>query len=319
MAGRLTRLLPPLALFTGVFLFGVALLALGLEAAGEEPQPLEPSSFTSANDTAILAYPIKTFAFGSNRVEVSYAFPDEPGNAYVVDCADLAAMRRGEPPEAPLLAFTQLQEGEFVVSQQTLPMQYNRRSTTDSETGTPRACEPAIVFSWSIHGGDATANRPTTSVAHYQTAFDREGYWKLLLLMTTGASFALIGGLTWGRPRAASTQLPGSDDSPLEVLRRSLDRMGGQLERTRRHLLLAGVLGVFLWYPILVPWTWRQALQTSDNNLFPWAVAGLTLAFLLVLTGLWAREIQRLDRELVAWRARMRELRDRENSLTETL
>lgn len=319
MAGSPLRLLLPFALLLGVVLFGIALLALGIEAAGEDPQPLDPSSLTTANGTAVLAYPIKSFASGSNRVQVSYAFPNEPGDAYVVHCEDLDAMRRGEAPAEPLLAFTQLREGRFVATEQTLPVEYGSRFRGDPSLGVSRGCEPAVAFSWSATGGDPAANRPAASVTLHHTAFDAGRYWLLLLLMTAGASLALVGGLAWARPRAASAPLPGSDDSPIEVLRASLDRMGGQLERTRRHLLLAGVLGLFLWYPILVPWTWRQAQRTSDNPLFPWAVAGLTLAFLAVLTGLWARELHRLDRELVAWRARMSQLRERENSLMETL
>jgi hypothetical protein len=94
--------------------------------------------------------------------------------------------------------------------------------------------------------------------------------------------------------------------------------MGEQLERARRHLLYAGVLGVVLWYPVLVPWAWNQASRTSDSPLFPWGVGVLTLAFLLVLTLLWARELHRLDRELLAWRSRMAELRKRESGLMET-
>ena len=319
MASRTLRLLLPLALLPGVFLFGVALLALGIESAGTDPQPLDPSSLTTANGTAVLAYPIKNFASGSSRVQVSYAFPHEPGDAYVVHCEDLDAMRRGEAPAEPLLAFTQLREGKFAATEQTLPVEYSSRFRGDPSLGASRGCEPAVAFSWSVTGGDPTANRPTAGVTLRHAAFDAGRYWVLFLLMTTGASLVLVGGLAWAGQRAGTAQLPGSDNGPLEVLRASLDSMGGQLERTRRHLLLAGVLGLFLWYPILVPWTWRQAERTSDNALFPWGIAGLTLAFLAVLTGLWARELHRLDRELVAWRARMSELRERENGLMETL
>jgi hypothetical protein len=139
------------------------------------------------------------------------------------------------------------------------------------------------------------------------------------MLMVGGALLALFGGLAWARvlgPRAVSAP---AQDSTVEALRGSLDRMGEQLERTRRHLLFAGVLGVFLWYPILVPWAWQQAARASDDPLVPWAVAAMTIAFLLALTLLWAREFLALDRELNAWRGRLRELRSREQAFMDTL
>jgi len=112
---------------------------------------------------------------------------------------------------------------------------------------------------------------------------------------------------------------PPAEDSTVEALRASLDRMGEQLERTRKHLLLAGILGVFLWYPFLVPWAWQQAARSSDDPVVPWGVAAMTLAFLVVLTILWAREFLHLDRELNAWRGRIGELRDREEHLMDAL
>ena len=79
------------------------------------------------------------------------------------------------------------------------------------------------------------------------------------------------------------------------------------------------MLGVFLWYPILVPWAWQQAARASDVPIFPWAIAAMTLVFLLVLTVLWAREFARLDRELHGWRDRLKELRERETHLMDKL
>ncbi len=79
------------------------------------------------------------------------------------------------------------------------------------------------------------------------------------------------------------------------------------------------MLGIFLWYPFLVPWTWRQAALASDDPVLPWAVAAATLVFLIALTILWAREFLRVDRELTGWRGRMGELRRREEGLMSAL
>lgn len=317
MAGRIARRLPPVALFAGVALFALGLFVLGVEATGEEPRPLEPGSLTASNGTAVLAYPTRAVIAGSMRVEVSYAYPDAPGSAYYLDCLDLAAVRRGEAPGAPLLSFTGLQEGTFVISSQTVPVPDAPVLTPDPRTGVPRACDPAVAFVWAVGGDDPSQNQPTATVDLYYGSFDAGRYWVLLAVMAAGALLALLGGLAWARTR--TTSLPAAGDDPLGIMRASLDRLGEQMERTRRYLLFAGVFGVFLWYPVLVPWTWKQAKLTSDNSLFAWAVGALTLTFLVVLTALWARELHRLDRELVAWRARMAELRQRETNLMDTL
>ena len=248
----------------------------------------------------------------------SYAFPAAPGDVYVVACDALDPMRRGETPAAPWLAFTHVQEGSFVISQQTLPPDARRAMIVDPRSGIVSYCDPVLAFRWGTDGGDPDANAPAVEVAYRSAAFDQGRSWLLLVLMTAGSTLALVGGLARARHRAQGPP-PSTEESPIEVLRASLERMGEQLETTRRHLLFAGVLGVFLWYPVLVPWAWRQAAQTGVGALFPWAVAGLTLVFLGILTLLWARALHGLDRELSAWRSRMAELRKREAGLLETL
>lgn len=318
MAGALRRSLATLALAAGLLLFGVGLLALGIEAAEEDPRPLDPSSLTAANGTAVLAYHTEYLRSSSRRLEVSYAFPGAPGEVYVLACNALDPVRQGDPPTAPWLAFTHVQEGSFVISTQTLPPDARRALVVDPRSGITSYCDPVIAFRWSIAGNDTAANHPEVGVAYYSTSFDAGRHWVLLVLMTAGSTLALLGGLARARHRAPDLIASG-EESPLEVLRALLERMGEQLEATRRHLLFAGVLGVFLWYPVLVPWAWKRAAHTGVSPLFPWAVAGLTLAFLGVLTLLWAHALYRLDRELVAWRERMAALRARENSLMETL
>jgi hypothetical protein len=317
MAGRIRRWLPLLALSAGIFLFGLSLVVIGIEAAEADPEPLEPSAFTSANGTAMLAYPTKYFGYESQRVEVAYTFPVALGDALVVDCEGYGALLRGERV-TPLLAFTGLKEGAFVVSFQTLPTGAHYDIVVDPQTGARTFCEPVVVFAWQIAGEDATSNRPTASVTLHTTPFDQGRGWVLLVLLTASSVLALLGGLAWAQRRSPGAT-PASDATVVEVLRASLDGMGEQLQRTRRHLQFAGVLGIFLWYPVLVPWAWREAAETDVNAVFPWAIAGLTLIFLIVLTGLWVRELHRLDCEILSWRSRMVELREREVGLLQTL
>lgn len=315
VAGFLRRHIAPLALLAGLFFFGVSLLILGTEATYREAIELEPSSLTLANGTATLVYPVDYFGERTSSINVTYAFPQAPGDAYFVGCEDITRARTGAAPQDPLLAFQRLQQGGFVISRQTIisidPFY------TVQEGRYRYVCDPAVVFLWETTG-DPAANRPAAVVKYHPTGIVGEDFAMLAILMGGSALAALLGGLAWVRGRAPTTG-PATDDSTVEALRSSLERMGAQLERTRRLLLLAGVLGVFLWYPFLVPWTWLQATRATDDPVTPWAAAGLTLVFLLVLTLLWAREFLRLDRELNAWRGRLGELRHREQGLLDEL
>lgn len=317
MAGRLRRLAPPAALFAGLFLFGVSLLVLGTEATDEGSRELHPTSLTATNGTAALVYHAGYFGQRTERIDVEYAFPQAPGEAYFVGCEGLGEVAQGRAPPSPLLAFTNLREGEFVVSQQTVPGRVY--FTTIDDDGRRVPCDPAVVIRWEAPEGDPAANRPEVTVMYHSAQLDGETFALLAFLMAGSALLALLGGLAWARGRASEPRPLGAEDSTVEALRASLDRMGEQLERTRKNFLLAGVLGVFLWYPFLVPWAWQQAARSSDDPVVPWAVAALTLAFLVVLTVLWAREFLRLDRELIAWRSRLGELRSREEHLMDTL
>ena len=315
---RLRRVLPPLALLAGLFFFGLSLLLLGTGATEEASRELDPASLTLTNGSAVLVYPVDYYGYRADYINVTYSFPTDLGDAYFVGCADTGRLRGGHAPTDPVLAFASLREGTFIISHQTIAGK-TILYPIDPETGLrERVCDPAVVFRWDAAADDPSTNRPQVSVVYHSDRLDGEEFGFLAALMGASALVALLGGLAWVRGRTAPTW-PASDDSTVEALRTSLDRMGEQLERTRKLLLLAGVLGVFLWYPFLVPWAWLQAARASDDPVIPWAVAALTLLFLVALTVLWAREFLRLDRELDAWRGRIGELRDKEAHLMDTL
>jgi len=315
VARRKRRILPPIFFVAGLFLFGLALLSLGDQAQEQKPKTMHPSSLTTTNGTSVLVYPVSYFGHRTEYIEVSYTFPAAAGDAYFLGCLDVVQARGGRDPADPMMAFTQLREASFVVSSQTLPPLHPFFSI-DQANNPP--CDPAVVFRWKSDG-DAATNRPTVTILYHASRLTGDGFMFLAMLMGGGALLALLGGVSWIRARSDTLVGPPAGDSTVEALRSSLDQVLLQLERTRRTLLLAGILGVFLWYPFLVPWSWQQAARASESVVIPWGVATLTVGFLGTLTFLWGREFMRLDRQLAVWRGRLDELRARETHLMETL
>lgn len=314
-SGRFRRLLAPGALFLGLAFFGGSVLILGALASQPASTELAPSTLTAANGTGVLLYQVHNYVNYWGKLDVSFSFPQAAGNAYYVACDDFDAVLAGQTPTSPLMKFGPVHNGSFVVSSQTVSP-YDLYSKVDRHLS--GACHVAVAFTWNATGNDPEPNKPTARLVLSETRFTGDAVLTMLALSVGGAMLVLLGGLAWARQRSPP-ELPELAEGTAEALRRSLDRMGAQLERTRRHLLFAGVLGVFLWYPILVPWTWHLTASATDDPLAPWFIAAATLGFLVVLTILWAREFLRLDREVNAWRARMNELREKEEGLYASL
>jgi hypothetical protein len=94
---------------------------------------------------------------------------------------------------------------------------------------------------------------------------------------------------------------------------------GAWLERTRRYLIVSGVLGALVWYPVLVPWAWSLAREGSLLVWSPWiASAGIAL-FLVGMSALWIAHYRRLDREIREWRARLARLKVEERAIIDEL
>lgn len=308
----LRRYLPPIALFGGLALFAVSMFSLAAAYIGGASETLHASHLGVANGTGVLVYPTPYCGCGNSQIDVSFAFPSTPGDAYFVDCSEVPPMEAGANASDPILSFTGIKEHSFVVSRQTLG-----ESLFDRHYRTSSCYDTALVFRWPAPSGGASANAPDVSAVYRSSGLNGPGALAILVASVGSALLVLLGGLAWAR--AGPVAPPEREAGTIEVLRASLDRLGEQLERTRRHLLFAGVLGVFLWYPFLVPWSWQAAAAASTDAWVPWAVASGALVFLVALTLLWAREFVRLDRELRAWRARMEHLRAREAGLMESL
>ena len=321
----------PVAFLVGLVVVAMSLLLLGVMAAEGGTTPITSRFSSIDNGTALSGHLVPPYAPDPSVLEVSFSFPRAPGDAYLLHCADLERLRAGEAPREPLVRMEGVREGAF-----SRPMaDYLGYGTTyfapggaapqpggaASAVGGPSidvrdACVGAfVVLRWQEDAPDA--NRPRVDVAVREVPLDSVPASLLFALAGLGATLALGGGLLWGRARRAPPPAPGDGDGAgtAETLYRLATRSEAWLARTRRYVLISGPVGVFLWYPVLVPWAWRLGREASGAAWMPWALAGATLLLLVGLTALWAREFLRLDRELAAWRAQLAELRRREETL----
>lgn len=298
-SSALARLLP-IAFAAGVALLGVTLLVFSLAASGAQPQRIEYHEEGVANGTAYLAYPIPLQGRADLRLDVAFRFP-ESGAAYTATCRDLERIKAGGAPLAYDMR-TEGPRGRFSTSVPALaagcPVQY-------------------VILSWPAPTGNLDANRPEVEVVVSSILVDGPVGALAVGAGILGALLATSSGIAWGRRlnrAVASGPAPG-DESTAEALLHAVERGGRWLERTRRYLVAAGVLGVFLWYPVLLPWAWQTALRGTRERWVPWALAAGAVAVLLALTAAWSVEYLRIDRELNAWRERVARLRQREAAL----
>ncbi|HWH09408.1 MAG TPA: hypothetical protein VNX21_09420 [Candidatus Thermoplasmatota archaeon] len=302
--GALARL-APIAFVAGILLLGLGLLVFSLAAGWAQPRVIEYREEGVANGTAYVAYPVPFEGRSDLRLDVSFRFP-ETGVAFLADCRAFAAFKEGGQPASPVRSAGA--SGSFSTS---MP---GGEGPFAGEGGCPFAY---VVLAWPAPGGEAGSARPEAEVVVSSILADEPVGALAVASTLLGALLASLGGVAWGRrlrrgpPPAA---VPG-DESTAEALLHAVERGGHWLERTRRYLVAAGVLGVFLWYPVLLPWAWRTALRGTRERWLPWTLAGGAVVLLLVLTVVWSLEYVRIERELAAWRERVARLRQREAAL----
>ena len=324
----------PVAFLVGLVVAGMSLLLLGVLAAegGTTPIPSRFSEFD--NGTVIAGHLVPPYAPDPSVLEVSYAFPEGPGDVYLLHCADLERLREGRPLLDPLVREEGVRSGSFSRSmagylgygtiyfrQGDAPAapgaQPGAGAGSSAVGGDPldvrASCVGAFVaFRWE---GDPQANRPQVDIRVREVPLDSVPAALLFGLAGVGGAIALAAGLAWGRTGRAPPPRREDGAGTAETLYRLAVRSEAWLARTRRYVLISGPVGIFLWYPVLIPWTWRLGREGSGAAWMPWALAAATLLFLVGLTTLWAREFVRLDRELAAWREQLAELRRREETL----
>lgn len=338
----------PVAFLLGLVVLGVSALLLGVLATEGDTTVLDDRlRMDRRDDLVALSYLVPPYAPDDALLEVTYAFPHGPGDVYVLDCADLERVLQRQAPRRPLVALHDAREGAF-----SEPMDNylgygwylfdasgdatgagNATSGGGASSGGGSSRETVVLGSGaSVPGGvcggvyvsfvyaqaaGADDNRPQVEVRVREVPLDGADAIALFALSAVSGLLALAGGLEWQRRRRAASPAAGADEGAgtAETLRRLAERSEAWLARTRRYVLISGPLGIFLWYPVLIPWAWRAGREGSGTAWMPWALAGGALLFLAGLTTLWAREALRLDRELKAWREQLAELRRREEAL----
>ncbi|MBW3583941.1 MAG: hypothetical protein KY455_12680 [Euryarchaeota archaeon] len=304
--------LAPLAFVAGSVLLGLTLLAFTFIATAPGYGPIEDSEQTVVDDTAVLAYPVPVSYNVPTRIDVAYVYPDHAGEAMIAACADYATILRGGEPTRLHTSSTG-DRGRL-----TTTFAPDIRSDPRDERGCGFLY---VILRWEIQADSPAANRPDVQVTTSPAILPGFVSASLVLLALLGVTLTLVGATAWARRLARGRPaIPADEDeSTTETLLLLVHESGDWLRRMRRYLIAAGVLGIFLWYPLVLPWAWRMAVQGSPGATAPWLFAAGGLGLLAVLTVVWARAYLRLDRQLVAWQDRVARLRDREDQMLQKL
>lgn len=285
-----------------VFL-GLGLLLFALGATGAEPRTYDYYEEGTVGTTGYRAHPVPLTARGDLRLDVRYHFPTT-GEAFTAGCFDYATFR--QDGRRPLI--TEMRSGGTSGGFST-----NLPSYTIGGRGIEPGCPFLhIVFAW--NATQARAGPPEVEVVTSSILASLPAGILAVSLTLVGALLATTGGVAWSRRLDARRPPPPADaaESTVETLMRLAESSGAWLERTRRYLVVAGVVGVFLWYPLVLAWAWARALEGGASRPTPWLLAAGALVALLALTAVWARTYLRLSRELAAWRERVARLQARE-------
>jgi hypothetical protein len=296
--------------FVGLLVFLGSLLAIGVLSVETGPQAIDPRGPYSGNGTAtyLMMLPYGRYDL-TGHVTGSWSFPQGTGRFLVVSCSEVANLTRGEPIPDPVLATAPSGHGSIDLPTRDL-LFIDVRDARDY-------CGPNVMALQWAAGADPTLTAPRLQLQAENDPLAGATGVVLLAISGLGVILVAVGGTVWLRgqrePPAAG---PAPEESTAESLRQLTDRSVAWLERMRRYLRLGGVLGLLLWYPVVLAWAWSIA-HVSTTSSVPLLLALVVVAFLGVLTTLWAREYHAISRELRGWRERVEALRRREEEMME--
>lgn len=299
----LSRVAPRFAIALGILLLASTIATFALAATGA--RELEETVFTTRNGNATSAYALPQARWDVASVRVEYSFPRGSGSVGIVQCAEYPAVIEGAGPTTRGLSSGQR---GFV-----------GKTGFDKSSGpapdAPGCTSYYVVAVWSFGAEGPEANRPSMRVRLYSAFLAPDFGLPLAALGVAGAGLAIAGSVAWGR-RASREALVDAGEGTAETLLVAIDLAGAWLERTRRYLVIGGVLGVLLWYPIVLTWGWNFVLRSGGSGIGG-LVPFLALLLVIALTFVWLRELLRIDRDLAFWRSKLARLREREKSLLE--
>lgn len=320
MNPRRPTLVRSLSVLLGLALFAAGLILLATVGRAEREAPATEGETLFQNGTARQAFALPGVNFG--EIETTYNFPVHPGNVELLSCNDWERVARGEPARDSLLRRDNVTQGSFRFQLDTVffPMFYHAEPRIHHTPGTPTpplaplftpCSQLLVVFGWTYSGNETpTANQPAAQVTLHINAADPTASYFFVILSVAGAVAVLIGILL--PARSGPTIPPRPDQGTAEALLEAAEHTMGWMRRTQRYLRLAGFLGVFLWYPILIPLSYSWADKLPPGSVPPGFVAFVTFLFLLALSAFWLTEHRRLSRDIRDWEARIAALRARD-------
>jgi hypothetical protein len=311
----MARSLPVVGLTTGLLLFASAIGVLAYLASGASQTEVTEHATVSINGTLRRAYPIPT---GEDlRSEAAYSFAKGEGFALVVPCHDQGwatpdwtptfLIERQGPSSSGLVVIDGSGSHDLTLSQPIAPIPPSHPSAGFHAMF---FCSGrTLVFEWD----NATTADPTVEVIVHETPLDGASASFAIGISVLGLLLAAVSGAR--AMRQPARPLPAETETTLESLVEALRLSTAWLERSRTHLLAAGILGIVVWYPVLLPWAWKTGASASSEPWGPWLMAGFFLLALLGATLFWGWRLVTLDRDLRNWRNRLEALRRREQEL----
>lgn len=311
----MTRSLPVAGLAAGLMLFVLAVVVLAYLAGEASHTEVTEHATVEANGTMRRIYPIPT---GDNlRTEVAYSFASGEGSVAVVPCSDRGwsseawepafVVERQGPASSGFLVVDGSASGDLILRAPVPPIAPSQPS--DGDPAFLFCSGRSLVFEW----GAAMASEPTVQAIVHDTPLDG-GPAQVAVLASVVGLLAVAVSSVW-LLRRRPTPRPADSESTVETLVEALRLSTGWLERSRTHLLVAGLLGIVVWYPVLLPWAWNAGSGASSSPWGAWLMAGLVVVGLLGATLLWGWRLLALDRDLRQWRDRLESLRRREQDL----
>jgi hypothetical protein len=292
-----------LGLVAGLSLFATGLILIGTAGQHERELPATQSETWAGNGTAGTAYVLPRIPLGV--VTTSFTFPAAEGSVQLLDCEDWTRVVEGASPQNPLLVREHVRSSSFTYTiDATLFPRFTGQSAPDpSPPPPPRlfgACSQLFVtFQWAVPPSTAPAENEPSADVHLvlQTTAASTGS-TFAGLSVLGAALVLASVLAPRRaPPPAAPIESGTAEALLEATQHSVDWM----RRTQRYLAIAGLLGVFLWYPILVPLAFWWGTRLPDGSPPAAMIATVTFVFLAALSLFWWQEHRRLSSDLRAW------------------